>query len=274
MSGGFIYSEDVLSSKSAPAPVLGKGLKRVLLAAAVVIGAELIWLFIISPCMPLSTVEIIGYHGLDRSQVLALAGIDSAASWFTVNTAKAEKELENFYLIDSAKVLKRFPDRVKIFIYPRVAAAMTLAPVNGRLTPVYFDDEGVIFNIGQGEPPLEKTPIISGIVIEDPRLGMRLPAVFSPFLANIEKINNEAPDLLQAVSEIRINRKPFDGFDLILYPVHNPVKVRLEPEINEDILRYVMLVIDVFASRHTELEEIDFRTGTALYTIKEAYSGE
>jgi cell division protein FtsQ len=252
---------------------LGKGLRRVLVGAAVIIGAELIWLFAVSPCMPLSSVEINAFPGIDRAVIVSLAGIQDASSWFTVDAARAEHALEAHYRIETARVIKRFPDRVKIFITPRTPVAMTLSPVNGRMAPVYFDRGGMIIHVGSLDSGA-KVPILSGVIIEQPVPGMRLPAAFSPLLENIEKIGGSAPELLDAVSEIRINRKPFDGFDLVLYPVHNLVRVRLEPEISEEILRYVMLMIDVFESRDTELEEIDFRTGTASYTVKEAPSGE
>jgi hypothetical protein len=35
-----------------------------------------------------------------------------------------------------------------------------------------------------------------------------------------------------------------------------------------------MLMLDVFASKHSEIEEIDFRAETASYKEKEAPSGE
>jgi cell division protein FtsQ len=271
MAGDFIYSEDVLPPRPAPLR-LGKGLRRVLIGAAVIMGAELIWLFAVSPCMPLSSVEINAFPGINRETVVSLAGIQDASSWFTVDAAAAERVLEAHYSIESARVLKRFPDRVKIFLTPRTPAAMTLAPVDGRVVPVYFDRGGTIIRVGNDDSV--KVPILSGVIIEQPVPGMRLPAAFGPLLENIEEIGRGAPELLDAVSEIRINRKPFDGFDLVLYPVHNLVRVRLEPEISEEILRYVMLMIDVFESRDVELEEIDFRTETASYKIKEASSGE
>ncbi|MDR0602180.1 MAG: FtsQ-type POTRA domain-containing protein [Treponema sp.] len=272
MQGDFIYSEDVIPVRTAPARV-GKGLRRLMTAAALVIAAELIWLFAISPCMPLEAVEINAFPGMDRDTVLSLAGIGGKSSWFTVDTLRAEQELEKYHLIETARVLKRFPDRVKIFLTPRVPAAMCLAPSGGRTVPVYFDRGGIIIRVG-AEESSPRLPILSGVVIESPVPGMRLPAVFGPLLENIEKIGSGAPELLEAVSEIRINRKPFDGFDLILYPVHNQVRVRLESDISEDTLRYVLLMIDVFRSRHAELEEIDFRAATASYVIKEGSSDE
>jgi cell division protein FtsQ len=280
MQGDFIYSQDVLPAKDARTKT-ERGLKRFITAAACVIGAELVWLFAVSPCMPLQAVEINAFPGIDRDTVLSIAGIDSKSSWFSLDALRAGRELEKHSRIESARVLKRFPDRVKIFLTPRTPAALCLASSGGRVVPVYFDREGVVIsvgNAGSGEAPHiageHAVPILSGLVIDNPVPGMRLPAVFGPLLENIERIGSGAPELLEAVSEIRINRKPFDGFDLVLYPVHNPVRVRLESDISEDTLRYALLMIDVFESGHADVDEIDFRTATASYTVKEASSDE
>jgi cell division protein FtsQ len=275
MSGNFIYSEDVLPAGPAVSGRFEKGLKRLIIIAAVILGAECIWLFVVSPCMPLSTVEVNTFPGFDRAQVLALAGIGEGASFVSVDAGAAERALEGYHLVASARVIKRFPDRVRIYLEPRRAVALSLAAVSGRILPVYFDREGVIFKIGNGDGRAPANlPIISGLVFEQPVPGTRLPAVFGPLLTELEKIETVSPELLGAVSEIRINRKPFDGFDLILYPLHNPVRVRLEHTINEDTLRYVMLLLDVFGSNNSNPEEIDFRSGVASYTVKEAPPGE
>ncbi|MDR0878837.1 MAG: FtsQ-type POTRA domain-containing protein [Treponema sp.] len=277
MAGDFMYSEEILPAKPAVRKI-EKGLKRFIIIAAVILGAEFIWLFAVSPCMPLSTVEVKTVPGFDRDAILALAGIGKSTSFMTMNVKAAEKALAAHYLVESVKVIKRFPDRVSIFIEKRQAAALSLVSYQGRILPVYFDREGVIFQIGDGNliPP-SNLPIISGLVFEDPHLGMRLPASFCPLLAEIETLQNSAPELLSAISEIKINRKPFDGFDLVLYPVHFPVKVRLENNLNEATLRYVMLMLDVYEGekgRGLSHSEIDFRSGVASYTIKEVPSGE
>ena len=270
MSGDFIYSEDVIRRR--PAVPGGAG-RRILIIAAAVLGAELVWLFVIIPCMPLSTVEVKTFDGLDRGTVLSLAGIGERSSWFTVNSLKAERALEEYHLVDSARVIKRFPDRLQIFLEPRTAVALSLARVRGRIVPVYFDREGVVFRVG-GNGADSPVPILSGLVFDQPVPGMRLPLVFLPLLEDIDRISRDAPELLSAVSEIRINRRPFDGFDLYLYPVHSPLKVRLENGISEDILKYAMLVVDVFDAGNSGVDEIDFRTGVASYTVKEAPTGE
>jgi cell division protein FtsQ len=255
---------------------LDRRLKGLLIILAMMVGVELCWLLFISPCMPLQMVEVIGLPDLERSLVLARAGISSHSSYMTVNAVEAEAALEGFYQVASAKVIKHFPDRVMIILEPRKAVAFTLIRIANKTTPVFFDSQGMIFKIGNsyGDEPLSSSiPLISGLVLEEPVLGMRLPPVFTRFLARLERIRASAPELLTAISEIEIHQKIYDGFDLILYPNHNPVRIRAAAELNEDMLRYMMLAIDVIISQGTQVDEIDFRTGTASYTLKEASSG-
>jgi cell division protein FtsQ len=276
VSGEFIFPQDVLPSRPEVSQNFGKGLKRLLIIAAVILGAEGIWLFVVSPCMPFSTIEVNTFPGLDRDSALALAGIGEGASFMTVNAGAVEKVLGGHYLVESVRVTKHFPDRLRIYLTPRQAVAFSLAVVSGRALPVYFDREGVIFQIGGRDEDRASSslPILSGLVFEQPALGMQLPAAFGSLLGDLEKIERISPDLMRGVSEIRINRKPFDGFDLILYPLHNPVKVRLNNNITEDTLRYVLLFLDVLAEEGLRPDEIDFRSGVASYTVKEAPSGE
>jgi cell division protein FtsQ len=288
MAGDFMYTEKYTEEILPVKPVsrkIEKGLKRLIIVAALILSAEFLWLFAVSPCMPFSSVEVKAFPAISRDIVLSLAGIKESTSFITLNVKTAEKALAGYYLVESAKVIKHFPDRISIFLEPRHAVALSLVTYQNRTVPVYFDKEGVIFQIGNEQKiRMSALPVISGLVIEDPYLGMRFPALFCPLFAEIEKLQNTVPELLSAISEIRINRKPYDGFDLVLYPVHNSVSVRLENNLNEDTLRYMMLILDVFEkeaggkriSGNSRLaqREIDFRTGVASFSVKEAPSGE
>jgi cell division protein FtsQ len=44
------------------------------------------------------------------------------------------------------------------------------------------------------------------------------------------------------------------------------------PELNEDLLRYTLLLVDVLASKESGIESLDFRSGIASYIPKEASS--
>jgi cell division protein FtsQ len=160
----------------------------------------------------------------------------------------------------------------------RKAVASALADSGGRTVPLKFDSQGVVFEVG-GNPqfPAGKfpagnvLPVISGLSIEGPYPGMRLPPLFIPFFKELEKLQGSAPELLDALSEIKINRKLFDTFDLILYPAHRKVKVRIQ-ELNEETLRYTLLMVDVLSQKESGIDSFDFRSGIASYIPKEASS--
>jgi cell division protein FtsQ len=269
MAGDYIFTDDVAPAAAAGPSRTEKILKWFILVASMILGAELIWLLGVTPFMPFSRIDISGDSGLARELVFAAGGIHGQSSFISLNARDAEKALMVLPQLESAKVFKHFPDRLEIILEGRKAAAISLANLDGRIVPVLFDKEGVIFRVGldRENPNALSLPIVSGLVIEQPVPGMRLPAMFNAFLSSLEEIEFSAPELLAAVSEIRINRKSFDGFDLILYPVHNRISVRLS-ELDEESLRYTLLMVDVLAAQNGGIESIDFRSGIASYTIQ------
>jgi cell division protein FtsQ len=279
MANEYIYDnydhEDGFRFKNASTGKIEKNLRRLLIVAAIVLGAECIWLFGVSPCIPLSTLEVKGFPGFDGAAVLEVAGIGAKTSYVSVNVKEAENLIGSHHLVESVRVVKRFPDRLSIYLQPRRAVALSMTTIGGRQTPVYFDKHGVIIKIGttQDQPAPPHLPVISGIVITDVKPGMRLPAALTPFLHELSVIEENAPVLLDAISEIRINRKPFDGFDIVLYPVHNPVRVLLGNSITEETLRYVLVMLDVFREKSMRPVELDFRSVMSPYSVKEVPSG-
>ncbi|MDR2375135.1 MAG: FtsQ-type POTRA domain-containing protein [Treponema sp.] len=250
---------------------LEKGIKVIIVAAAAVLVLELVWLLIISPCMPLSRIEVTGFPGLERTEILLRGGIGERSSFISVDRRAVEKNLEQIKEVESARVTKHFPGTVKILVLPRTAVAVAFAVRNGRQVPVYFDRYGVAFKTGGVPYGTQSLPVLSGLPLED---DTPLSALYLPLFASLDRIRHANAELLGAVSEIKINKKPFDGFDLVLYPVHSPIRVRLESSLNEETLGYVMLMLDVFAQENRGIEEIDFRTGTASYRLKEVPSGQ
>jgi cell division protein FtsQ len=268
MAGDYIFSDDLVRVQRASPSRVEKILKWVLLVIALILGAELVWLFGVTPFMPFSRIDISGDSALAREAVFAGAGISTRSSFISLNVRETERALKRLPQVEEARVIKHFPDRVEIILEGRKAAGFSLANLDGALVPVLYDKNGVIFRVGLDERgKLESLPVVSGLVIEQPFPGMRLPVMFNSFLASLEEIELSAPELLAAVSEIRINRKSFDGFDLILYPVHNRISVRLS-ELNEELLRYTLLMVDALAAADSGIATIDFRSGIASYTLR------
>jgi cell division protein FtsQ len=281
MSGDFSYAGEVPVHRMTSTE---RFIRRLILIAGGLLLTELLWLLGIRPCLPLYRVEITDIPGIERETILTWAGIEKKSSFFSINKERAELSLRSLPQIESALVEKVFPDGLRIILTERSAVAMSLVRLDGRLVPVYFDREGILIRIGNdaggrskkaGNRAQEGTvPLISGLVLDEPVLGMRLPVSFASFLANLEKIYAATPVLLQAISEIRIKRKAYESFDLVLYPVHHTIRVRTGSDINEEMLRYIMLMLDVLNTKKMNVEEIDFRAGMASYIIKEASSGK
>ena len=261
-----------------------KFLRAFIVLAVLALGGELIWLMGITPFRPFSRIEISGNAGMAREALLAMAGISKDSSYFSTDVRAMERALMNLCTLQSVRVFKIFPDRLQIVLEGRQAVASALVSLNGRTVPVLFDSQGVIFQVGGDEAELRSggesfsggknvplLPVISGLIIEESVPGMRLPVMFISFFRELEKIQSSAPELLTAVSELRITPKSYEGYDLILYPVHKRVRVRI-PELNEDLLRYTLLMVDILASKEPGIESLDFRSGIASYKPLEVSS--
>ena len=255
-----------IGAKQKSSKKIEKGLKRLLVIAAIILAAELIWLFGITPFVPFSTIEVQGFTGFEQPEILHFAGINETSSFISTNVKAVQEKLNSHLLVESAVVIKRFPDKLSIFLNPRQAAAAALTNTGSKQVPVYVDRHGVFFKMGDTSNT-SNLPILSGF--ENPQLNMRLPSGLVPLLASLCEIGSSSPELLAAISEIRIERKAWDGFDLVLFPVHSSIRVRIENNLTDDILRYMLLVLSVFEGNSPKPAEIDFRSGMGSYRLKE-----
>ncbi len=278
MSDGYLFLDDSVRTESEGPTRLERVLKVAAVVLSVALAVELVWFLGVTPCLPFSRVEVAAIEGLSEDTILRTAGIGAKSSFISVDAAAAESALEALPLVESARVVKRFPDRLSVAVTKRTAVAIALAELDGRTVPIAFDRFGVVFNVASGAAAADLLgaahgPVISGMVFERPAPGARLPSFLDGFLADLDRLRRESPALLDSLSEIRIQKRAYDGYELLLYPARYPVRVRIGAELNEEVLRYMMLVLDVLASKGIEADEIDFRTGTAAYRAKEASSG-
>jgi cell division protein FtsQ len=249
-----------------------KSLRRILLACLVLLVGELLWLFVITPCMPLKDVVIKGLDGMSRMTILEKAGIEPQTSFMSVNAREVEQALSSIPLVGSADVIKHFPDSVEIVIKTRTPIATAVADVNNRTVPVFFDREGVLFSVGNDGGVATNSagfPVISGLVFEKAAPGLRMPELLLPLFKDLDRLHSNAPELLSAISEIHVGRKKYGTYELTLYPAYNPVKIRMDAHITEDSLRYLLLLLDALGEKGVALAELDFRSGTASYRVRE-----
>ena len=243
-----------------------KILKWIILIICLVLAAELVWFLGITPFRPFTRIDVSGLAYYDRDSLLAYAGITPQSSFVFTNARDIERSLSRLHQFETVNVVKRYPGRLEINIQSRNAAVLAFTQLDNRTIPMIFDRHGVLFHIGTGFPGefFSSIPVISGVYIQEPELGMKLPARLLPFLDNLDTVRLNAPELLTAVSEIRIDRRSSEGYDFTLFLSHHKTQVRLSG-FNEDILRYSLLVADVLAVREPGINIIDFRGGMASY---------
>jgi len=290
MLGDFIYSGEVedasyqydtefMPAENDKTQKIEKTVKRVLALAAVFISIGLVWVFCVSPALVPVRIEVKTFQGFGKSDVLNFAGIRNGATYISIDAQEAETLLSRHPMVESAKVIKRFPDRLSIFLEPRQAVAAIIARVNGRLEPVYIDRYGVAFRIGNGagEAPPSWLPVVSGVLDERQPLGlgMSLPEVYQPLFSRIAAISEGDSNIWQAVSEIGIAKKSSDLYDLVLYPVNSQIRLRMGSDISKENIYYALLMVDVCKQLGGRLpEEIDARSGLGVFRSKEDGFGE
>ena len=231
--------------------------------------AEIVWFFLITPMRPFSVISIVGidFSIVDRSVILDKAGINEKTSYLTFDENAAEKNVALIPVVESVKIIKHFPGAVTIHLIPRRAVALFLGASVGKTEPAYFDRHGVVFQIGGDARRFRSLPVVSGLETGHIFEGSRLSSVYIPLFENLDMLALKAPELFEAISEIGINKKTYDSFDITLYPSHSPVRIRMNAGLDEETMRYMFLVLDVLEAKNERVSEIDFRAGTASYFI-------
>ena len=278
MLGDFIYSDDINDAefKYDSSQKVENKVRRFLLLAAVFISAGVLWIFLISPSTVPARIEVRSFAGFDRANVLYQAGIAEGSTYIAINAVQAQELLSRHYMVETARVVKRFPDRLSIYLEPRRAVAVTLARFNGKIQPVYIDRHGVVMRIGNsaGETPPSWLPVVSGLFDNNlqPWLGMKLPASLVPLFMRIGAINDEDQNIWLAISEIGIAQRSNELYDLVLFPVNNSIRLRMGSDINIKNIYYALLMAD--ASWTDSPREIDVRSGIGVFRTQEARFGE
>jgi len=229
--------------------------------------AEFVFYIIIVPTTSKIHLTLSGAPSLGYDELCSMAGLSGHEKWFKFNSAATASRLAMNPLFESVVVEKKFPDRVNISLKERVTVAVAFGEINGRTVPLEIDRNGIAFRMGRN-PENQNIPLITGLTFENPVPGMRLHAALKPLLEQLSELEKKNPVLLASISEIQVETKTYGGFDLVVYPVHTPIRVRTDKALNEDALQYMMLVLDVVQDLSLNIEEIDIRAGTVAYRLK------
>ncbi|MBN1836218.1 MAG: FtsQ-type POTRA domain-containing protein [Spirochaetales bacterium] len=238
---------------------------------ALLLAGEILFHFVIAPRLVVRNVRIRTSLPLSEEEVLAIAGLDTGEYYFRLDTEEIRRRLEAYPMIRSATVEKHFPDSVELFLQEREPLSMLLyeAP-DGRSVPVVIDEEGVVFQIGAAVSAWN-LPVLTGVKFRELAVGSRLPEQVWPLLAELQSLREAQPELYALISELRIVSRTAGRYELLMYPVHEPVRVRLGSALEAGAIRNALMVIDVFERQGIadRVRELDLRTGEVVYTMKE-----
>lgn len=236
-----------------------------------IIILELGFHFLIAPSVMIEKIIISTESNFPYSDdyLMKVAGISRTDTFFDINTALVGKRLMLVPSIRSVSVKKVFPSIVKIDIDSRVPVGISLIAAGDGVVPALIDDEGVVYMAGSDLVSLD-LPVISGLDFPEIKSGMRIPKELCSFLEDMEAIKRSSPELYSLISEIKFVRKGHVDFEVLLYPRSYKTRIRIGSSLDEKMLKYIIMVLDVVSDRPglERLEEIDFRTGDLVYRIQ------
>lgn len=195
-------------------------------------------------------------------------------SWFSFNVDQAVTLISSEAGIDRVTVEKKFPDKIYIDVVERQPVAVTCVVENGYSYPMQIDKNGVLFPLKDSSVlSSNEIPIISGLPIEQMSGGMKIPSKYKPLIEQISSIGVKNKQYFASLAEICVIPKEFGNYELALIPAQSKIRVLTDRSLNEDALRYMMVVLDVVKLFDTEVSEVDLRYGSVSYKIKNQDQG-
>ena len=231
--------------------------------------------FAVLPLLTIRHIVVQSDVPLSEDQVLALSGIQGTAHWHSLAADGSRSGWRPIPLVRRARVEKVFPDTLRLTVWGRQPAALVLADADGRTLPVLVDEEG---SCSRWAPRARSStcpwsrgcPWGHGAGRAAPA---RLRALFADLRARCARTRPRSPRLISEVQGRvrRLGRHRPAGFDLLVYLTSSPVPVRAPGTIDESLLKYALMVLDLLSDQGVlkNIQELDFRSGEVVYRMKE-----
>ena len=229
---------------------------------------ELVIYKYIMPSFSSPKVTVTGQKEYSAEEIARLLLPMNSTNWFDFDVEQAVALLSSEAGIDHVVVEKKFPDKIYVNVEEREPVAVTFVMENGRTSPVQIDKNGVLFPGKKAPAEDELLPIVSGLPVEYMSKGMRIPAKYRPLIDQIYKISSMPQHYFASVSEICVLPKDSGNYELALIPSQSKVKVLTDRALNEDALKYMLVVLDVVNQIGTDVAAVDLRYGSVSYITR------
>lgn len=240
-----------------------KIIKTLFVILLIFLIAELLVYKFVMPCFSSPKVTLKGQNAYSPEEIAMKLLPMNSSSWLDFDVEQAVAILSSEAGIENVTVEKQFPDKIFINIKERVPVALTFVMEEGVSKPLEIDEEGVLFPVKNNESiNTNKTPIISGLQVEHMSGGMRIPSKFKPLMEQIKEISESGKNYFAGISEICILSKDTGSYELALIPAQSKVKVLTDRSLNEESLKYMMVILDILNDLQTDVSEVDLRYGS------------
>ena len=231
---------------------------------------ELVIYKYVMPSFSSPKVTVTGQKDYSAEEIARMLLPMNSTSWFDFDVEQAVSILSSEAGIEHVSVEKKFPDKIYVNVTEREPVAVTFVMDGGHTAPVQIDKNGVLFS-GKKNAANEQEailPIVSGIPVEYMSKGMRIPAKYRPLIDQISKISEMPQHYFASVSEICVLPKDSGNYELALIPAQSKVKVLTDRALNEDALKYMLVVLDVVNQIGTDVAAVDLRYGSVSYITR------
>lgn len=265
----FLSTDESVNEAEEKAARKVKVIKIIFCILCILLIGELIVYKYIMPSFSSPKVTVSGQVNYSAEEIAKMLLPMNSTTWFDFDVNQAVAIISSEAAIDHVVVEKRFPDKIFINVEERVPVAVTFVDTNGTTSTMEIDKNGVLFNSRAiNNEDANKIPIISGLPVEYMAQGMRIPSKYRPLIDQITKISLLPQNYFAGISEICVLPKEYGNYELALIPAQSRVKVLTDRTLNEDALKYMMVVLDVVNQIGTDVAEVDLRYGSVSYRTR------
>ena len=148
-----------------------KMLRRRIIASSILGLIVVLCVCLFTPIFGVSEITVEGNSTLTAEEIISTSGIHKGQNIFRMNTKKSEKKLESLPYVDDAKIVKKFPAKIKIVIDESTEDIIIDTPNEFIVTTI--DGKVLYKTTDVTEVPV---PIVQGIAVTDAEPSKKIKA--------------------------------------------------------------------------------------------------
>lgn len=221
--------------------------------------------FIILPIFSIKEIKIDSAVAFTRD-IREITGLNRHSSYLFLSSDELESRVMKEPLVRKVFVEKEFPNTLSITVFGRKALAVAYVEREGAFTPLCFDENGVVFQIGDEVTDVD-LPVISGdLDFSEVNKGGALPEVLIPLLKSLKELRATYPEHYNSISEIVVYKRGNMSFDLTLYFNFSPIKAMIRDVIVASEIKNIVVVLSLLERESVNVEFVDFREEEIVYS--------